>query len=509
MAVAVACYTGLEVVSYRAAYPNGVSPAQFSMFADNPAVRMMQGTPNALDSPGGFTVWDGGWMLQLLLAVWGLLTASRLLRGEEDGERTDLVLAAPIRAGLATAVPLVVLASAAVLIGAAATVTMTASGTGVRGSVLFGLALTAVTATFVGVAGVTSQLVDVRRRAAGAAGGVLAVDYVLRMIGNSADSRSWVLWLTPLGWLDEVRPYGDADLRALAPMLAAPVVLAALAVWMRTRRDLGGALLVTDEGREPHLRLLGGPTVFAWRTNRAVLLGWILGLGAYTAAMGGLVSTMINWLSKDESYRQIMAQLGLDQAMTTRGFLAVIGGMLGLAVALQVCWRMGSARAEEESGRIDAVLARPVSRLRWLGGHALLSLLGGVLLLVVAGTALWIGAAASGSDEITWGEAMGSVLNTLPVVVLVGGLAVLTFGLLPRLTVAVPVTVAVVGYLLALLGPALSWPSWVLNLAPFTHLALVPEQPWAAMAGLVMASLGLAFLGVGLLAFQRRDVVGC
>jgi putative exporter of polyketide antibiotics len=35
---------------------------------------------------------------------------------------------------------------------------------------------------------------------------------------------------------------------------------------------------------------------------------------------------------------------------------------------------------------------------------------------------------------------MREVLNALPVVLLIGGLAVLTFGLLPRLTVAVPPT---------------------------------------------------------------------
>jgi putative multiple sugar transport system permease protein len=47
----------------------------------------------------------------------------------------------------------------------------------------------------------------------------------------------------------------------------------------------------------------------------------------------------------------------------------------------------------------------------------------------------------------------------------------------PRLTVAIPATVTVVGSLVTLLGPALSWPAWVLNLSPFTHLALVPAVP--------------------------------
>jgi len=508
MAASQAMYVGIEVASFNAAYPDGVSPLQFAMFQDNPAVRMMQGVPSALDSAGGFTVWDGGWIIQLLLAVWALMTTSRLLRGEEDVERTDLVLAGPVRATAATALSLVVMAAAALLIGVAVTVAMSVSGTGLAGSALLGLGLAGVTATFASVAAVTSQLVNVRRRAAGLAAGVLGVAYVLRMVGNSTDARSWVRWSTPLGWMDELRPYGDTDLRALLPMLAVPVLLAALAVTLRARRDTGGALLATDAGREPHLRLLASPIAFAWRTNRAVLLAWVLGLGAYAAVMGALISTMIDWLAQDKSYQQIMADLGLDQALTTLGFLAMIGVIFGVAVALQVAWRMGAARTEEEAGRVEAILARPVSRVRWLGGHALLSLLGGALLLAATGTALWLGVAASGSDEITWGDAMRSVLNTLPVVVLIGGLAVLTFGLLPRLTVAVPVTVSVVGYLVTLLGPALSWPAWVLNLSPFTHLTLVPAVPWAATAGIVMTCLGLVFLGVGLLAFRRRDIVG-
>jgi ABC-2 type transport system permease protein len=508
MAAGVAVYVGIEVASYRAAYPNGVSPLQFAMFEDNPAVRMMQGAPIALDSAGGFTVWDGGWMIQLLVAVWAILTTSRLLRGEEDVERTDLVLAGPIRAIRATALSLVVVATAALLIGIATAAAMLASGTGLQGSMLLGLGLAGVTATFASVAAVTSQLVNVRRRAAAVAAGVLAVAYILRIVGNSTDARSWVRWTTPLGWMDELKPYGDPDLRALLPMLIVPILLAGLAVALRARRDTGGALLANDAGREPNLRLLGSPAAFAWRSNRAVLLGWVVGLGAYAAVMGALISTMIDWLAQDQSYQQIMGDLGLDEALTTQGFLAMIGIIFGVAVALQVAWRIGAARDEEESGRVEAVLARPVSRLRWLGGHALLSLLGGVLLLAATGTALWLGVAASGSGETTWDDAMRSVLNTLPVVVLTGGLAVFSFGLLPRLTVAIPVTVTVVGYIVTLVGPALSWPAWVLNMSPFTHLAWVPAVPWAATAGIVLTCLGLVLTAAGLLAFHRRDVVG-
>ena len=222
--------------------------------------------------------------------------------------------------------------------------------------------------------------------------------------------------------------------------------------------------------------------------------------------MGSLIGTMVEWLAGDQSYQELMASVGMDVALNTLGFLAMLGSMFGVAVALHVAWRLGSVRAEEESGRAEAVLARPVSRLRWLSGHAALAFLGGLVLLVVSGTALWIGVVASGAAGISWADALKSVLNTIPLVVLVGGLAVACFGLLPRATTAIPVTLTVVWFVLAMVGPALQWPSWVLDLSPFTHLAWVPMVPWAATSGVVMTVIGLALLFIGLVAFHRRDI---
>ncbi len=508
MAVAIAAYVALEVASYGAAYPNGVSQVQFEMFTDNPVSRIMQGVPVGLDTAGGFTLWDGGWFMQLLVCVWALLTTTRLLRGEEDAERADLLLAGPVRARYHTASALAVVFGSAVLIGTAAAAALALSGQGVQGAVLFGVGLAGAAATFAGVAAVMCQLVDVRRRAAGFTAIMLAIAYVLRMFANSTDGRLWARWTSPMAWLDALAPYGDPNLLALVPFVLVPLLLAGAAVALRSRRDLGGALLVTEAGREPHLRLLTSPLAFAWRSNRAVLVAWAFGLAVLAAVQGALVTTMIDWLAKDQDYQRLFEQLGYDQALTTQGFVAVLAQMFGLAIALYVVWRLGAARAEEESGRAETILTRPVSRLRWLGGHATLAALGGVALIVLTGAAFWLGCVASGSDDVSFGESMRSMLNCLPVLALVGGATVLTFGLLPRLTVALPVSLTVVGYVVTLLGPPLSWPSWLLDLSPFTHLAWVPMAPWAATSGTVMTTAGLALCGIGLLAFHRRDVVG-
>lgn len=506
LAVAMAGYSALEIASYRSAYPDGISSTQFAMFEDNPAVRMISGAPHALDTAGGFAVWDAGWIWQLILAVWAILTVTRLLRGDEDLDRSDLVLAGPVRATRVTVIALAVVATAGLLVGMVVTVSMTVLGQPLASSALLGLALAGVCATFAAVAALASQLVEVRRRAAGLAAGLLGVAWIVRMIGASTDPRAWLEWFTPLGWLDLLHLYGQPEPLPLALLILAPVALGVAAMGLRARRDTGSAVLVAESGRPPKLALLGSPTAFAWRTNGAVLLAWLLGLAAYAAIMGAILASMIDWLAGDEGYQRILAAMGLDQALTNKGFLAFVATIYGLAIALQVAWRLGATRAEEESGRLEVVLAAPVTRLRWMAGHTVLSVLGAVLLILAGGTALWLGASAAGSAGLTWWDTTRATLNTLPVAVLVTGMGVAAFGILPRLTVALPVAFAVVGFVASMLGPALDWPQWVLNLSPFTHLALVPAEPWAATSGLVMTGLGVLLALSGLLAFQRRDL---
>ena len=222
--------------------------------------------------------------------------------------------------------------------------------------------------------------------------------------------------------------------------------------------------------------------------------------------MGALVTTMIDWIAEDEGYQQILASVGLEAALTLEGFVAVMAFVFGLAVAVHVVFRIGAARSEEETSRLEAILARPVSRLRWLGGHLLLTGIGVVLLTLVVGVAMWAGALVAGSDGLDLANALEASLNTLPVVALVAGLTVGIYGVVPRLTVPVPLAIAVSTFVLYLLGPALKWPDWVLNMSPFTHLAMVPQQAWDSTAALVMCGIGLVLAAVGSIAFRRRDL---
>lgn len=507
LALGAATYVVIESVAFEKTYPDAASRATLVEFVDEPAVRMLQGIPHAVDTVGGFVVWDGGWFLQAAVGIWALITVGRWLRGEEDTDRGEWVAVQAIRKTRAVVLATLAVILGCMLTGAAVVASAFAGGGQLLGSVLFGFAVAGFGATFAALSAVTSQVFDGRRQAVGVAAAGLGAAFLLRMVANSQDSLAWVGWLTPYSWLDKVRAFGDNNWAVLGVYVLATAALLALAVALRARRDTGAGLVTANAAPPSHLRLLRSPMAFAWRTNRGVLLAWVVGLTLYAAVMGAILKTMTDFLAEDENYRRILEQMGMDEAGTDEGFLGVMGVVFGLVFVLYVVWRVAAARTEESSQRLENLLTRPVHRWRWLGGHVLLAAMSATLLVLVSGAAIWVGAAPTGA-EVSLAAAVASTANTLPIVALFGGLAVAIFGAVPRLTVIVPVAMATVAYVLELLGPALELPDWVVAVSPFHHLAYVPAQPFLWGPGLVMAGLGVLGAVVGLVAFERRDLVG-
>ncbi len=163
----VAAVVASAAVAYRSAYPTEASrQVVVTLLGDNRAFDALYGRPVALETVGGFLAWRYGATAAVIIALWALLAVSRLLRGDEDEGRSDLLVAGPVstRSLLASQLGAFVLASFVIATGSA--LACLASGLPVGGSVLFGVMVGASGLVFGAVAAVTSQLV-----ATAAAGG--------------------------------------------------------------------------------------------------------------------------------------------------------------------------------------------------------------------------------------------------------------------------------------------------------------------------------------------------
>ena len=500
-----AAYVAVEVLSYRQSYPTAASRAHLATFQDNPSVRMIQGLARDVGTTGGFVAWDGGWFLETLAAIWVLLAILRLTRGDEETDRAALVLMTPLPATRVLALQLLTVAAAGLVFSAACGVALLGFGVPVGGAALFSLGLAGFLGTATCFGAFAAQLLDVRRRAVGVASGLVAASFLVRMVGNSDDALSWLRWLSPYGWMDNLRAFGSTSWTALGLLLVVPFALASVCLSLRAHRDTGGAVLARSDDREPRERLLGSPVAFAFRSSRGVLLAWGLGLAAYAAMIGSMLPTMVDYLVKDPDLRASLKAYGIDVEDITTGMVGFMSVMFGLAFALFACWRLGAARSEEDSGRADLLLVRPLTRRSWLGGHVALATGSVLLLATTTGLSMWAGGALAGAS-LSLGQAVGATWNTVPVALLLMAVAVLLLGTRPRITVVGSASLAAVCYLLPVVGKALGLPVWVRDVSPFQHLAVVPVRPYALTSGVVMLLVAAAVGALGVVAFSRRDL---
>ncbi|MFJ6555161.1 ABC transporter permease [Streptomyces luteogriseus] len=461
----------------------------------NSSLRAMVG-PVFGDSLGALTAWRVGVYAGALAAVMSLLIVVRHTRDEEESGRQELVASGMVgrRASLTAA-----LLAAAVANGVLALlVTAGLAGQGATGALALGLGIAAVGMVFATMAAIVAQLTESARLARGLTAAVLSAAFVLRAAGDSAtdDGSSVLTRLSPLGWLENLRPYASERWWVLALFAGAVALQGAVAYALAGRRDLGMSFLPTRPG--PASGRLGSAGALAWRLQRGGVLGWSIGFFLAGVVYGGMTDGAADLVGDNAGARRIIERMG-GQSGLTDAFLASMVGMLGLIAALYIVASVLRLHGEETSGRAEPVLANAVGRVRWAAGHLVIAFGGAALIMLLAGLGLAVG---YGRET---GPILGACLVQLPAVWVVGGVAALLHGVLPRAALAawgIAGAVLLIGWV----GPALDVPQAVLDVSPFGHL---PKLPGGAMHwGPVLVLTGLAVLLVagGLAGLRRRDM---
>jgi ABC-2 type transport system permease protein len=498
--------------SYSTIYRTPAARAALAAaFGSNRTTIALFGPAPHLETVQGFTVLKSFLTLTVIGAVWGLLTATRLLRGEEQDGRWELLLAGATTRGRATAQALGGLLAGVVVLWTVTALVLLVAGRSSRVAIgtgpalSFALALVAGALVFTAVGALTSQLAATRRQAAGYAGAVLGVSYALRLVADSGTGLHWLVWCTPLGWIEELRPLTSSAWLPIVPVLASTAVLGAVTVRLAATRDVGSSTIPDRDRAAPRLRLLSGQLGLTVRLVRPTLVAWALALAA-TGLVFGLVADGAGATLSGSSVREVFARLGASGGGAS-AYLAVTFLIVAVLLAFVAAAQVTAARTEELDGRLDPLLTRPVTRVRWLAGRLGVAVLALVACAALAGLATLAGAVAGGA-HVDAGAVIGAGLNTLPPSVCVLGLGALAYGVAPRSAALAVYGVVAWSVLVDVIGGIGALDHWVADTSVFHQMAAAPSVPpdwrtigWMTFVGVVAAVAGCA-------AFARRDVQG-
>lgn len=467
---------------------------------DNVAFIAMTGPARALNTIGGQVAWQAMAIGAIVAGLMSMFIIGRHTRAEEESGRDELVRSAAVGRHAPIMAAAVVAALANVAMGGLITLSLLAYGLDPEGCLSIGVALTLTGFTFTGVALVAAQLTDGTRAMYGITGAVIAVSYALRAVGDVA--QNGLSWVSPIGWGQAMYPFSGERWWPAALPVAATIALVGAVLVLFDRRDIGSGLWPSRPGPQRAGRGLLGPMGLAWHLQRGSIIGWTVGIFLLGVSYGSIGDDVEELMGSSELTEQ-MLRPGSNVTDSFYAFAVVIIAVIASGFTISSALR---PLGEEDAGRVETLLATAQPRRDWLLGHVAMTVLGSVTTLLVGALGLGLGYAMVTGDDEAIARYLVPMLSYLAPVLLLGALARLLHGAVPRLAFLAWVSLAFC-FVVMFFGELLRFPAAVVDVSPFSHLALAPAEDVGWLPVVVVGVVALAFSAAGQLAFRRRDVI--
>lgn len=489
--------------------------------------------PVKLDTPGGYATWKYGPTV-LIMALWPIVTASRMMRGDEERGLLDSLLALPLARGRVALQKLAALWTALLAMGLlvglfayAGSLTVNADF-GLGDSLLFGLNLSLACGVFGSLALLIAQFTQEQRAASGITGGLLLVSIMVDMVHRVFPGTEWLSRLSPVYYYNLSKPlvpsYGT-DPVALGVLAALCVLLSAAAIWLFVRRDIGRTVtlprwLRLPERTVPPERALALP-VNDW-SLRSVYLRGLATIATTTAwwtlAIAGFAAFMI-FVAKQtmQQLQELMAGSSLLQGVITSvgggsqanfsaallSFLYVFLPVLLMAFAVT---QAGRWAGDEDDGLHELVLAAPQSRLNVIlarfGALTTATVVIGVLTLVASAAAAAVSGLALDENNLA-----AASLSMIPLGLLTAALGYLFSGWLrSAIDTGLLSFLLVIWFAITFIGPELGWSEGVLRLSALYYYGQPLLNGWQAVNMLGVLVVAGAALALASMRYMRKDI---
>ncbi|MBQ1073276.1 ABC transporter permease subunit [Micromonospora sp. C31] len=251
-----------------------------------------------------------------------------------------------------------------------------------------------------------------------------------------------------------------------------------------------------------------------WRDDRRALLGWTVGLAAFTGIYTSFYPQFQGaaQLKQDALPKGMLDFLGIADMLSPTGYLqatifSLIGPLLVLMGAITLTART-IARPEEDGG-MELLLASPVSRLAFAGQRLAATGTAVTVIAAVPWLLLMVIVPAIGID-VALSNVAAAGAGLVALAWCFTGVAFLAGAATGRRTTVLAVTgaLAVATYMANAIGGMVDGWHWLRWLSPFHYF--IGTDPlntgWHPAALLTLVAVGAVTTLAGLILFDRRDI---
>ncbi|MBX3310904.1 MAG: ABC transporter permease [Cryobacterium sp.] len=495
----------LVIDSQRELFPTQADRDAYALVANTPAIAALTGLPYAAGTLGGILNIKLWMTMAIALSFAVIFLVTRNGRAEEEAGRTELLRAGVLGNHAYSLANWTVFSVFAILVGLASAGAAISQELPVDGALTMGASFAATALVFLGVSAVAGQLTRTSGGANGLASTVLGISYLVRAVADvqgEGENASWLTWLSPIGWAQQSRSYGDNNWWPLLLCVGAAVILLVVALALERGRDLGAGLIPERVGPRSASAALRTQTGLTIRLQRGSIIGWSVGIVVFAMFFGGVATAMADLLSGDSPIAQAFLGGSKNILDGLLGFFLMANALLVAAFVLQSA---DSIRAAESKGRTEMQWSSAISRIRWAAARMVVPAVWSLVLLAVSGAA--IGAtfgAAVGQPDQAW-RFLGASVAYWPSALLVIGVVVLCAAMIPRAAAAVTWALYAVAVILSMFGDLFGLPDWVINNTPFTAIPRL-GMDFTVLPLVVVTALAVITGGIGLWVLRNRDM---
>ena len=442
--------------------------------------------------------------MAMAVAVMNILMVVRHTRRDEELGRQEVIRSLPVghMAPLNATIIMVVLVN--LVLGAVIGLGLSLLGIGsidLAGSMLYGLSLAAVGIVFAGIAAVFAQLSQTATGAVGWSMSFMIGSYLLRAVGDM--NNETLSLISPLGLVMRTDAAVNNYWWPVWILITIAIVLFVKAIWLNSMRDMGSGFIPARSGRARASRLLVRPMGLSLRLVRGTMIAWAVGLVLLGASYGSI-------MGDTEQFSSIIAQV-TGGSTDARDFVSILMRVMAVCATIPCLIIALKLRSEEKHGRMEGLLATPVSRWKIFSSYLIPSLVFSVAAPTLAVLGLWGASVTVMATPIPLGDMLHAVLVFLPAIWFTVGLAAVLIGIWPKRTSLVWAFLTF-SFLVIYMGEMLkaaftNFPTWIIQLTPFGHVSQSLIEPTNYTPLVITFAAAVVLLVIGCCTYKRRDMI--